>query len=73
MERWNFVTTAKSTTTLGTTEQTYMLGSATDTWGRAWLPSESTNANFRVRIISVASSTARDFSLDWAAVRVTYR
>jgi hypothetical protein len=66
-------TAAKSTATLGTTEQTYMLGSATDNWGRTWLPSELTNTNFRVRVIDVSSSTARDFSLDWVAVRVTYR
>jgi hypothetical protein len=28
--------------------------------------------NFRVRVIDVSSSTSRDFSLDWVAVRVTY-
>jgi hypothetical protein len=28
--------------------------------------------NFRVRVIDVSSSTSRDFSLDWIAVRVTY-
>ncbi len=66
-------TAARTTTTLGTTEQTFMLGSATDNWGRTWLPSELSNANLRVRIIDVSSSTARDFSLDWVAVRVTYR
>ena len=30
-------------------------------------------ANFRVRLIDVSSSTARDFYLDALAVRVTYR
>jgi hypothetical protein len=30
------------------------------------------NTNFRLRVIDVASSTSRDFSLDWVAVRVTY-
>jgi hypothetical protein len=66
-------TTAKSTATLGTTVQTFVLGSPTDNWGRAWTASDFLNANFRVRVINVASSTARDFSLDWIAVRVTYR
>ncbi len=64
-------TTAKTTTTLTTAEATYILGTPTDLWGRAWT---TTNiANLRVRVINVASSTARDFSLDWAAVNVTYR
>ncbi len=66
-------TSAKSTTTLGITEQTFVLGGSADNWGRTWLPGNLSNANFRVRIIDVASSTARDFSLDWIAVRVTYR
>ena len=66
-------TAAKSTVTLGTTEQTFMLGSATDTWGRTWLPGDFSNTTFRVRVIDVASSTARDFSLDWVAVRVSYQ
>jgi hypothetical protein len=66
-------TTAKSTTTLSTAEQSFTLGSATDTWGRAWTTAELSNANFRVRIINVASNTSRDFSLDWAAVNVYYQ
>jgi hypothetical protein len=66
-------TAAKSTTTLGTTVQTFMLGSSVDNWGRTWLPGELSNTSFRVRVIDVASSTARDFSLDSVAVRVTYR
>ena len=66
-------TTAKSTSTLGTSEQTFILGSATDKWGRTWSASQLSNTNFRVRIIDVSSSTSRDFSLDWVAVRVTYQ
>ncbi len=65
-------TTAKSTSTLTTSEATYILGSASDNWGRTWTTSNLSNTNFRVRIINVARSTARDFSLDWIAVRVTY-
>jgi hypothetical protein len=66
-------TTAKQTSTLTTAEATYILGGAADTWGRAWGVADFSNTNFRVRVIDVASSTARDFSLDWVAVRVTYR
>lgn len=65
-------TTAKQTGTLTTSEATYTLGTAADTWGRTWSTSNFTNANFRVRVINVASNTSRDFSLDWVAVRVTY-
>ena len=66
-------TAAKSTPTLTTSEATYMLGSATDTWGRAWSDTNFSNTNLRVRIISVASASQRDFSLDWIAVQVTYQ
>ncbi|MBI4670411.1 MAG: S8 family serine peptidase [Chloroflexi bacterium] len=65
-------TTAKQTTTLTTGEVTYTLGGAADTWSRTWTTANFSNTNFRVRVINVASSTARDFSLDWVAVRVTY-
>jgi hypothetical protein len=63
-------TTAKTTSTLTTSEATYILGGAADTWGRTWSSGDFTN--FRVRITNVASSTSRDFSLDWLAVQVTY-
>jgi hypothetical protein len=66
-------TTVKSTGTLTTGEQTFALGGPTDTWGHAWTPSQLSNANFRVRLIDVASNTSRDFSLDWISVRVTYK
>ena len=65
-------TTAKTTSTLTTSEATYLLGGAADTWGRAWASSDFSNANFRVRITDVASSTSRDFSLDWVGVQVSY-
>lgn len=65
-------TTAKTTANLTTAEVTYTLGTTADNWGRTWAVSELTNANFRVRITSRASNTARAFSLEWAAVRVTY-
>ena len=65
-------TTAQSTTTLNTSEATYMLGGPTDTWGRTWSSSNFTNSKFRVRVINVASDTSRDFSLDWIPVKVHY-
>jgi hypothetical protein len=65
-------TTAKSTSTLTTSEATYLLGGAADTWGRTWASGDFSNANFRVRITNVASNTSRDFSLDWIAVQVSY-
>jgi hypothetical protein len=66
-------TTAKTSANLTTSEATYTLGGAADTWGRTWASTNFSNANFRVRIINVASNTSRDFSLDWVAVRVTYQ
>ncbi len=65
-------TSAKATPTLTTGELTYTLGSATDMWGRSWAVGETSNAAFRVRVIDTASSSARDFSLDYVAVRVHY-
>jgi len=65
-------TTAKTSANLTTSEATYTLGGAADTWGRTWSAANFTNANFRVRIINVASNTSRDFSLDRIAVQVTY-
>jgi hypothetical protein len=65
-------TAAKSTATLGTSMSTFTLGSPTDTWGRTWSSANLADANFRVRVIDVSSSTSRDFFLDWVAVRVTH-
>lgn len=65
-------TAGKITPTLTTAEATYTLGANTDTWGRTWATTEFTNANFRIRTITIASSTARDYQLDWIPVQVTY-
>ncbi|HLF26112.1 MAG TPA: hypothetical protein VJG32_07240, partial [Anaerolineae bacterium] len=65
-------TTAKTTGTLATTERSDVLGSSTDTWGRAWSANELTSATLRVRVTNIASSTARDFYLDWIPVRIHY-
>ena len=64
-------TAPKKTPTLTTSLAAYILGGPADTWGRTWTSNQLSDANFRVRVIDVASSTARDFSLDWIAVRVT--
>jgi probable HAF family extracellular repeat protein len=66
-------TSTKSTPTLRTSMGTFTLGSATDTWGRSWTTGNLSEANFRVRVINVSSSSSRDFSLDWVAVRVHYQ
>lgn len=69
-------TTAKQTTTLTSSEATYILGGAADNWGRSWTTTDFSNTNFRLRVIDVASgsgATSRDFSLDWVAVRISYQ
>jgi len=65
-------TTAQSTGTLTTGNTAYVLGGAADTWGRTWTGTDFANANFRVRVIDVASNTSRSFSLDWVGVKVHY-
>jgi hypothetical protein len=65
-------TTAKTTATLTTTNATYTLGTTVDNWGRAWALGNFSNTNFRVRVIDIASSSARTFYLDSIAVNVTY-
>ena len=66
-------TTARSTTTLGTSEAIYSLGSTSDTWGRTWSPGNFSNTSFRLRVIDVAGHPHRDFFLDYVAVNVTYQ
>lgn len=63
-------TTAKTTNNLTTSSATYVLGGAADNWGRSWNDTDFADANFRVRIINIASSTSRDFSLDWLGLKV---
>ena len=41
--------------------------------GHTWTAADLSDANFRVRVTSVAKSISRDFSLDWVAARVTYQ
>jgi hypothetical protein len=66
-------TAAKSQSlTGGSTITTYTLGAANDTWGRTWLGSQLSNANFRVRVIDVTSQPNKNFLLEYLAVQVTY-
>jgi hypothetical protein len=51
---------------------TYTFGGASNTWGRAWTPGNLDPANFRVRIIDVATVSNKRFDLDWLGVSVDY-
>ena len=66
-------TAAQTTPTLTTSTATYVLGGAANLWGRTWTIANTANSSFRLRIIDVAASTGRTFSLDGVAVRVTYK
>jgi len=65
-------TATKTTANLTTSQQTYTLGSVSDPWGHTWSSTQFSDANFRLRITDIASSTTRNFRLDWVAVQVTY-
>lgn len=65
-------TTTKNTTILTTGNAVYTLGTASDNWGHTWSTSDLSDSNFRVRVIDVAGSTSRTFSLDWVGVKVHY-
>jgi len=65
-------TTALTSGTLSTAETIYIVGGVTNTWGRTWTNNDFTNANFRVRLVMIASNTSRDFSLDWVGVQVRH-
>lgn len=65
-------TAPQATSVLGSGLTTFLLGSATNTWGRAWTPAELADANFRVRLTDIAGASSQGFALDWVAVNVTY-
>jgi len=65
-------TTSITSATLSTAETMYILGGVTNTWGHTWTNTEFDNANFRVRLVMVASNTSRDFSADWVGVQLRY-
>jgi len=62
----------KMTSTLTDSEETYLLGGTSDTWGHTWTTTELANSTFQVRIADIASDNSRDFSLDWVAVNIIY-
>jgi hypothetical protein len=64
-------TAGKTTGTLSTTNTSYVLGTPSDTWGHTWTAAQLSSANLKVRIIDLANSTARTFSLDAVQVTVT--
>jgi hypothetical protein len=65
-------TSTQQTSDLSSSQSTYNLGGSSNTWGRTWVANDVTNANFRLRVTDVGSSTSRDFMLDYAAVNVYY-
>jgi hypothetical protein len=50
----------------------YTFGGTTFLWGRAWAVGNLSDANLRVRLIDVANSTARTFTIDTVQVQVKY-
>ncbi|MEX0785266.1 MAG: hypothetical protein WD939_01385 [Dehalococcoidia bacterium] len=68
-------TAAKTDTQTSTSEQTAVLGSPSDDWGRTWSPLDLVDDEFRVRITTDCSGLScalQDFFLDWLSVRVYY-
>ncbi len=65
-------TTTRQTPTLTTASATYLVGNATDLWGRTWTDANFSDTNFRIRLIDVAYSAYQNYHLDWAAVKVYY-
>jgi hypothetical protein len=64
---------AKTSANLTRNDALYTLGDASDNWGHAWTTGQLANSSFRLRLVSVASNTSRDFSLDWVSVNVYYQ
>ena len=65
-------TTIESVAVTAAAETTYTFGTTSDTWGHAWSVGQFSTTNFRLRIIDASTVTTRDFSLDYAAISVTY-
>ncbi len=72
---WNAGTTwtaAQQVSLTSTALTFYTLGGSSSLWARAWVASDFSDANFRVRLTDVANSTARTFTLDSVQVQVDY-
>lgn len=50
----------------------YTAGSTSDTWGHTWSPAQLATTAFRVRITDVATTSNKDFRLDYLGAAVTY-
>ena len=61
------------TPTLTTTTTTYTIGGAANTWGRTWTVTQGREHDSEYASSTWPTSTARTFSLDGVAVRVTYQ
>ncbi len=71
---WNGGTNYTSTGNTGSltgTDVVYTVGSTTDTWGRGWVASELSNANFQVRL-DWANGSSGQINLDHVQARVYY-
>ena len=68
-ETW---TDCKTTAVLTASEASYILGGQEDNWGHTWNTTQLAQGAFKVRLVTIAESDQRDFSLDWAAVKVYY-
>jgi hypothetical protein len=71
---WTTLTaTGPRTAVLTTGELAYVVGGSSDTWGHTWTTSELSNANFRVRLVTVTTgNNSQDPRVDFVGVRVTY-
>lgn len=65
-------TTPKFVTLSGAAITTYAFGATNDLWGRTWLGSNFSNANFRVRLTNATNQPNKNFLLEYLAVQVTY-
>ncbi len=67
----NSYTTAKATPTMAGSDVVYLVGGASDLWGRSWTAAQFSGANFRLRVSAQpASNTIR---LDALEVRVYHQ
>ena len=65
--------TAKATADLTSTDATFTLGGAADTWGRAWTDTEFSDVNFLLRLMPDASGSGLlDFQVDVLSTKVYY-
>jgi hypothetical protein len=65
-------TAAQQVSLTSTSLSYYTLGGAATLWGRTWVAADFADATFRVRLVDVANSTARTFTLDTVQVQVNY-